>query len=179
MDDFRFDVLVKSIVAARGSRRGILRTLLATGGAAAVGAFGTRVNADAKKKGKKAKQKVKCRSGQKRCGRRCIATDSCCAEIDCYPALKICLNNGSCYSPLVECINGTCIRCESGDCCNRTGFHLFCDGKCVFSAPGGGFEPPPSCDTGLPDGCPQRGKTVCEGDQLRCISTQDAPAECG
>lgn len=112
MDNGRFDNWAK-LAGRRQSRRLTIQLLAGAIPGLAAGLFDNR--ADAAKKKRKPKPK-KCRPGQKRCGRFCIASKLCCISANC-PDCQECSAQGTCVDQLLEPL---CNACQGLKCVNKS-----------------------------------------------------------
>jgi hypothetical protein len=120
MDAERFDAILRTFsdTLSRRAVSGFTLTGLLT-------ALGSAIDADAKKKKKRKKKKKKCKSGTKKCGKKCISADDCCTSADC--AIGGTCAGGLCICPdgqhacSGECVDEEqcCLQCGEGgnDCC--------------------------------------------------------------
>lgn len=126
MDELRFDDLLRSFASGH-SRRATLAAL-------ASGVFGAGSRAllddvEARKKRKRKKKRKTCKSGAKKCGKKCIAASACCSSADCGEGGSCVSGSCTCPSGLKDC-NGDCI--PENQCCGACPGDTFCDGgECV------------------------------------------------
>jgi hypothetical protein len=188
MDGERFDDLFRRFSLA-ATRRGGVRALTGFVLAAPVTALLGLADSEAKKK-RKRKKKKKCKGSTKKCGKKCIPSDDCCANADCG-------NGGSCVSGACTCTggfkacNGACLPeadccdaadCDDGDPCTQN----VCNANGACSNPtspdltncGGGKQCsggvcafPPTCQHAGP--CPEDNPSFCCSNV--CISVDPSP----
>lgn len=176
MDGARFDAFVRFIGTT--TRRRSVQLLLGSGLAGLIGQADQSWTAAKKKK----KKKCKAKKGLKKCGKKCIALESCCKDGDCGA-------QGACVSGTCACPNGAkscrgaCVpesgccedfecgaqsTCDTGTCsCGPT--LKPCEGRCI---------PQDACCSDA--NCPAGTGTTCQNGRCDCPpGQQQSTGVCG
>jgi hypothetical protein len=161
MDAERFDAILRTFsdTLSRRAVSGFTLTGLLT-------ALGSAIDADAKKKKKRKKKKKKCKSGTKKCGKKCISADDCCTSADCAIG-------GACAGGLCICPDGQ--HACSGECVDEERCCLQCGENVNDCCQGGevcnGSFGSEICQDG---GCPET--DYCNSDEIFYCATE--PQDC-